>query len=255
MDDRDLLRYSRHLLLDEIGIEGQEKLLAATVLVIGCGGLGSAALPYLAAAGVGRLLIADHDTVSDTNLQRQVIFTEHDLERPKVEAAAERLRAINSRCEVVAINECLSEKRLIELAAEADILLDCSDNFATRLAVNRASVATGTPLVSGAAVRFAGQLALFRPNVPEAPCYACLFDGEEADDGACALFGVFSPLVGVIGASQAVLALNTLMGIGKISYRQLSVYDALGGSWQQFVLTKNPACPVCSGNHQQGDTA
>ena len=255
MDDRDLLRYSRHLLLDEIGIEGQEKLLAATVLVIGCGGLGSAALPYLAAAGVGRLLIADHDKVSDTNLQRQVIFTEHDLERPKVEAATERLRAINSRCEVVAINECLSEKRLIKLAAEADILLDCSDNFATRLAVNRASVATGTPLVSGAAVRFAGQLALFRPDLPDAPCYACLFDGEEADDGACALFGVFSPLVGVIGASQAVLALNTLMGIGKVSYQQLSVYDALRGNWQQFALTKNPACLVCSGNHQQGDTA
>ena len=255
MDDRDLLRYSRHLLLDEIGIEGQEKLLAATVLVIGCGGLGSAALPYLAAAGVGRLLIADHDTVSDTNLQRQVIFTEHDLERPKVEAAAERLRAINSRCEVTAINECLSEKRLIELATEADILLDCSDNFATRLAVNRASVATGTPLVSGAAVRFAGQLALFRPDLADAPCYACLFDGEEADDGACALFGVFSPLVGVIGASQAVLALNTLMGIGQVSYRQLSVYDALRGSWQQFALTKNPACPVFGGNHQQGDTA
>ena len=255
MDDRDLLRYSRHLLLDEIGIEGQEKLLAATVLVIGCGGLGSAALPYLAAAGVGRLLIADHDTVSDTNLQRQVIFSEHDLERLKVEAATERLRAINSRCEVVAINECLSEKRLIKLAAEADILLDCSDNFATRLAVNRASVATGTPLVSGAAVRFAGQLALFRPDLPDAPCYTCLFDGEEADDGACALFGVFSPLVGVIGASQAVLALNTLMGIGKVSYQQLSVYDALRGNWQQFALTKNPACLVCSGNHQQGDTA
>ena len=251
MDDRDLLRYSRHLLLDEIGIEGQEKLLAATALVIGCGGLGSAALPYLAAAGVGRLLIADHDTVSDTNLQRQVVFTEADLERPKAEAAAERLRALNSRTEVQALNECLSENRLRELAAEADIVLDCSDNFATRQAVNRACVATATPLVSGAAVRFSGQLALFRPDLPDAPCYGCLFEGENADDGACALFGVFSPLVGVVGASQAVLALNTLMGIGNVSHRQLSIYDALDGSWQRFALAKNPACPVCGIRHSE----
>lgn len=251
MDDRDLLRYSRHLLLDEIGIEGQEKLLAATALVIGCGGLGSAALPYLAAAGIGRLLIADHDTVSDTNLQRQVVFTEADLGRPKAEAAAERLYALNSRINVRALNECLSENRLLELADEADIVLDCSDNFATRQAVNKACVATATPLVSGAAVRFSGQLALFRPDLPDSPCYACLFEGEEADDGACALFGVLSPLVGVVGASQAVLALNTLMGIGHVSHCQLSVYDALDGSWQRFALAKNPACPVCGVGHSE----
>lgn len=251
MDDRDLLRYSRHILLDEIGIEGQEKLSAAAVLVVGCGGLGSAALPYLAAAGVGRIIIADDDAVSDTNLQRQVCFTEADVGRSKAAAVKERLQAINSRVQVTALNERLSEKRLRELVREADVVLDCCDNFATRLAVNSASVAGKTPLVSGAAVRFEGQLAVYRPDLPDAPCYACLFDGEEASDGACAVFGVFGPLVGIVGTAQAAEALKILMGIGARQHGHLMVYDALDGEWQRFAFGKNPECCVCGNIFRQ----
>ena len=245
MDDRDLLRYSRHILLDEIDISGQEKFLAATVLVIGCGGLASAALPYLAAAGVGRLILADDDTVSESNLQRQILFTEQDLDEPKVVAAAERLQALNSRTQVVALEGRLKEAELLEWAQQADVIVDCCDNFATRLAVNKASVATKTPLVSGAAVRFAGQLALYRPDKQDAACYACLFDGEEADDGACALFGVFAPLVGIVGAAQAELALKVIAGIGEAVHNRLAVYDALSSSWQYFGLDRRADCPVC----------
>ncbi len=245
MDDRDLLRYSRHILLDEIDIPGQEKFLAATVLVIGCGGLASAALPYLAAAGVGRLIVADDDTVSESNLQRQVLFAECDLGEPKVSVAAKRLQAMNSRTQVVALEGRLKEAELLEWAQQADVIVDCCDNFATRLAVNKASVATKTPLVSGAAVRFAGQLALYRPDKQDAACYACLFDGEEADDGACALFGVFAPLVGIVGAAQAELALKVLAGIGEAVHNRLAVYDALSSRWQYFDLDRRPDCPVC----------
>ncbi|EGZ44637.1 HesA/MoeB/ThiF family protein [Neisseria wadsworthii] len=246
MDDRDLLRYSRHILLDEIGIEGQEKLLAATALVIGCGGLGSAALPYLAAAGLGHIIIADDDTVSDTNLQRQICFTEADIDHFKAETIKTRLQAINGRIEITALNERLSEKRLLQLAAQADIILDCCDNFATRLAVNRASVATKKPLVSGAAVRFEGQVAIYRPDLPNTPCYACLFDGDNASDGACAVFGVFGPLVGIIGTTQAAEALKILAGIGKPSHGYLMSYNALNSEWQRFSFNKNPTCRVCS---------
>lgn len=248
MDDRDLLRYSRHLLLDEIGIEGQQKLLDAAVLVVGCGGLGAAALPFLAAAGVGRLMIADDDTIDDTNLQRQTAFCEADIGQSKAEVLQGRLNALNSRTQISALNERLSEARLLELVQSVDLVLDCCDNFATRQAVNRASVATRTPLVSGAAVRFEGQLAVYRPDLPGSPCYACLFDGDSASDGACALFGVFSPLVGIIGTSQAAEALKILMGSGTAQYGCLRVYDGLSGDWQKFDFEKNPDCRVC-GKH------
>ncbi|MDO5068790.1 MAG: HesA/MoeB/ThiF family protein [Neisseria zoodegmatis] len=248
MDDRDLLRYSRHILLDEIGIEGQQKLLDASALVVGCGGLGAAVLPYLAAAGVGHLMIADHDTIDSTNLQRQITFTEADIGLSKAEVMAGRLKNINSRTRISVFNERLTEERLTELMAAASIVIDCCDNFATRQAVNRASVATRTPLVSGAAVRFEGQLAVYRPDLSDSPCYACLFDGSHADDGACALFGVFSPLVGIIGTTQAGEALKILAGIDKQSHGTLSVYDALQNEWQQFELEKNPHCRVCASN-------
>lgn len=246
MDDRDLLRYSRHLLLDEIGIEGQEKLLAATALVIGCGGLGSAALPYLAAAGLGQLIIADDDLVSDTNLQRQVCFTEADINLSKAETIKKHLEAINSRVNIRALHERLSEKRLLELANEVDIILDCCDNFATRLAVNRASVAAKKPLISGAAVRFEGQLAVYRPDLPDSPCYACLFDGDNASDGACAVFGVFGPLVGIIGTTQAAETLKVLTNIGTPSHGSLMIYNALNSEWQRFTFGQNPTCRICS---------
>ena len=248
MDDRDLLRYSRHLLLDEIGIEGQQKLLDAAVLVIGCGGLGAAALPFLAAAGVGRLIIADDDTIDDTNLQRQTAFCEADIGQSKAEVLQGRLNALNSRTQISALNERLSEARLLELVQSVDLVLDCCDNFATRQAVNRACVAARTPLVSGAAVRFEGQIAVYRPDLPDTPCYACLFDGESANDGACAVFGVFSPLVGIIGTTQAAEALKLLMGIGANASGELLLYDALANEWQRLAFDKNPACRVC-GRH------
>lgn len=248
MDDRDLLRYSRHLLLDEIGIEGQQKLLDAAVLVIGCGGLGAAALPFLAAAGVGRLIIADDDTIDDTNLQRQTAFCEADIGQSKAEVLQGRLNALNSRTQISALNERLSEARLLELVQSVDLVLDCCDNFATRQAVNRACVAARTPLVSGAAVRFEGQIAVYRPDLPDTPCYACLFDGESANDGACAVFGVFSPLVGIIGTTQAAEALKLLMGIGANASGELLLYDALANEWQRLAFDKNPACRVC-GHH------
>ena len=245
MDDRDLLRYSRHLLLDEIGIEGQQKLLDAAVLVVGCGGLGAAALPFLAAAGVGRLMIADDDTIDDTNLQRQTAFCEADIGQSKAEVLQGRLNALNSRTQISALNERLSEARLLELVQSVDLVLDCCDNFATRQAVNRACVAARTPLVSGAAVRFEGQIAVYRPDLPDTPCYACLFDGESANDGACAVFGVFSPLVGIIGTTQAAEALKLLMGIGANASGELLLYDALAYEWQRLAFDKNPACRVC----------
>lgn len=248
MNDAQLLRFSRHILLDEIGIEGQEKLLHAHAVIVGCGGLGTAALPYLTAAGVGKLTIADFDTIDDSNLQRQIMFTEADIGRNKAETLAGRLNAVNSAAEINVITERLTEARLTEILRTADIVLDCCDNFATRQAVNRASVATRTPLVSGAAVRFEGQVAVYRPDLADAPCYACLFDGDSADDGACALFGVFSPLVGIIGTTQAAEALKILMGSGTARHGCLRVYDGLSGDWQTFEFGKSPDCRVCSGH-------
>ncbi|PSJ79683.1 HesA/MoeB/ThiF family protein [Neisseria iguanae] len=248
MNDSQLLRFSRHILLDEIGIEGQEKLLQSHAVVVGCGGLGAAALPYLAAAGIGRLTIADSDTIDDSNLQRQIMFTEADIGRSKAEAMAGRLNAINRAVEITAITEAIDEARLTGFLRQADIILDCCDNFATRQAVNCASVATRTPLVSGAAVRFEGQLAVYRPDLAGSPCYACLFDGSSASDGACALFGVFAPLVGIIGTSQAAEALKILIGSGTTQHGCLRVYDGLSGDWQKFEFDKDPDCRVC-GNH------
>lgn len=246
MNDQELLRYSRHILLDEIDIGGQQRLLNSAALVVGCGGLGAAALPYLAAAGVGRLLIADDDTVEWSNLQRQVSYSESDVGSLKTAAMAARLHAINSGCRIETFGR-LDEAALRELLPQCGVLLDCCDNFATRRAVNAAAHAASTPLVSGAAVRFSGQLAVFRHDLPEQPCYACLFGEPEGGDGSCALTGVFSPLVGVIGAIQAVEALKILLGL-PAQPAGLHCYDALAGSWQHFAATKNPACPVCSPN-------
>lgn len=244
-NDEFLLRYSRHILLDEIGIEGQQKLSDAHILVVGCGGLGAAALPYLAASGVGTLTIADFDTVELHNLQRQVAFDEGDVGKLKTEALADRLRHINHTVDVRTVNEKLDGGRLTDLAQTADIVLDCCDNYATRQAVNRACVQAKTPLVSGAAVRFEGQLAVYRPDLPDSPCYACLFDGGSASDGICSLFGVFSPLVGIIGCTQAEEALKILLDAGEPSQGRLAVYRALEGGWRYFDLPRNPECPVC----------
>jgi molybdopterin-synthase adenylyltransferase len=193
MDDHQLLRYSRHLLLDEIGIDGQERLNRSRALIIGAGGLGSPVALYMAAAGVGRIILCDHDSVDLTNLQRQIAHDQHSLGINKAESAAARLRAMNSMIEVVALPVRLEGAALLEQVAQADVVLDCSDNFATRHAVNRACVRLRKPLVSGAAVRFDGQISVFDQRLDEAPCYACLFP-EAAGGGEmrCAEFGVFA---------------------------------------------------------------
>lgn len=247
LNDQQLLRYARHVLLDEVDITGQERVLASSVLVVGCGGLGHAAAAYLAAAGVGHLYLADDDVVDETNLQRQVFFTPADVGQPKAEVLAKRLAAQNPQIHITPLRERLDQARLSTLLAECDLVLDCSDNFATRHAINRASLATRTPLVMGAATRFEGQLSVFDPRVVHSPCYACLFDEGSADDGACAVFGVFSPLVGMVGTAQAAEALKLLMGIGSVACGQLLLFNALESGTQTWALSKKPQCPVCGG--------
>jgi len=247
MHDSQLLRYSRHILLDQIGIDGQEKLLAARVLIIGAGGLGSPVALYLAAAGVGHITLADDDTVELTNLQRQIA---HDMTRlgiNKAESAAQRMRAMNSDVQIKALQQRLQDDALESAVANADVVLDCSDNFPTRHAVNRACVKYGKALVSGAAVRFDGQIAVFDLRHVAAPCYACLFP-EHAQDAEmrCAEFGVFAPLVGVVGSIQAVEALKLLIGIGESLSGKLLLHDALSADWRTLRLKKDPGCEVCA---------
>lgn len=245
MDDDKLLRYSRHILLDEIGIEGQEKLLQSRVLAVGCGGLANAALPYLAAAGVGEIIFADDDIVEGHNLQRQTAFSESDIGRAKTAALADRLHAINSAVKLTPLSRRADEAFLRERLPECRIALDCSDNFPTRHALNRAARAAGVPLVSGAAVRFEGQVAVFDFRQPESPCYACLMPDSDGTDGACALFGVFSALLGMVGSLQAAEALKLLIGIPVPSGSLLCI-DAKNSTFHRFTLPKNPQCPVCA---------
>ncbi len=245
LNDSALLRYSRHILLPEIDIEGQQRLLAARVLVVGAGGLGAPALLYLASAGVGQLTLVDDDTVELTNLQRQVIHDMQTLGQPKVVSAAARLSAINPDVQLRLLNERLAGDSLAAEVAAHDLVLDCSDNFATRHAINRACVAARVPLVSGAAVRFSGQLAVYDVRDEASPCYHCLFPEEgEASDGPCATFGVLAPLVGVIGSLQAVEAVKLLAG-RRPALGQLTLYEALDGSFRQLRVPRDPDCPVC----------
>ncbi len=247
MNDHELLRYSRHILLDEIGIEGQEALSRARVLVIGCGGLGAAALSYLAAAGVGHLTLVDDDVVELSNVQRQILYRESDIGAAKAQVAAARLSEQNPHIAITPLLERVDDVRLCALMQTADIVLDCSDNFPTRHAINRAAHTARVPLVSGAATRFSGQVAVFDFREPASPCYACAFPDESGNDGACAVFGVFAPLVGVIGTMQAVEALKILCGIGRSLHGKISCFDAKTAAWQTFTLPKNPDCPVCGG--------
>jgi len=245
LNDSALLRYSRHILLPEIDIEGQQRLLASRVLVVGAGGLGAPALLYLASAGVGQLTLVDDDTVELTNLQRQVIHDMQTLGQPKVVSAAARLSAINPDVQLRLLNERLAGDSLAAEVAAHDLVLDCSDNFATRHAINRACVAARVPLVSGAAVRFSGQLAVYDVRDEASPCYHCLFPEEgEASDGPCATFGVLAPLVGVIGSLQAVEAVKLLAG-RRPALGQLTLYEALDGSFRQLRVPRDPDCPVC----------
>jgi adenylyltransferase/sulfurtransferase len=247
MNDDQLLRYSRHILLPQIGIEGQQKLLESHALLIGAGGLGSPIALYLASAGVGRITICDFDDVDLTNLQRQIVHRTASIGSKKVDSARKTLAAINPEVDVVALPERIAGARLEELVAAADVVLDGSDNFATRHAVNRACVKLRKPLVSGAGVRFDGQIAVFDMRSPQSPCYHCLFpEHGENEDVRCAVMGVFAPLVGIIGAMQAAEALKLLAAIGTPLTGRLLLLDALAMEWRSMRLAKDPACAVCS---------
>jgi adenylyltransferase/sulfurtransferase len=246
MNDDQLLRYSRHILLPQIGVEGQEKLLAARALVVGAGGLGSPAALYLAAAGVGTLALADGDTVDLTNLQRQLLHRTRSIGRPKSESGRDTLAEINPGCRVIALTERLHGEALDAQVAAASVVLDCCDNFATRHAVNRACVRHGKPLVSGAAIRFDGQVSVFDLRSRDSPCYNCLFpEGEDVEEVRCAVMGVFAPLTGIIGTVQAAEALKLLVGCGESLDGRLLLLDALGMDWRAIALTKDPYCAVC----------
>lgn len=247
MNDNQLLRYSRHILLDEIGIEGQEKLLAAHALVIGAGGLGSPAAYYLASAGIGKITLVDNDTVDLTNLQRQILHTTERIGQPKAQSGRQTLALINPEVEVVALQERLEGERLSQLVAQADVVLDCSDNFATRHAINRACVAHKTPLVSGAAIRFDGQVSVFDTRNAASPCYCCLFPQEQNfEEVQCSTMGVFAPLVGIVGAMQAAEALKLVAGIGHSLAGRLLLLDARNMEWTDIKIARSSSCSVCA---------
>ncbi len=246
MNDQQLLRYSRHILLPEIGIEGQEKLNAAHALIIGAGGLGSPVALFLASSGVGTLTICDNDTVDLTNLQRQILHRTASIGKNKVDSARAALAEINPEVHVNNLKERVESARLHELVAQADVVLDCSDNFTTRYALNRACVALKKPLVSGAAIRFSGQVTVFDLRQHSSPCYQCLFpENSENEDTHCSQMGVFSPLVGIIGSMQAAEALKLLLEIGTTLCGRLLLIDALHSSLRTIKLSRDANCPVC----------
>mgnify|MGYP001277990891 CR=1 FL=1 len=246
MNDEQLLRYSRHVLLPEIGIEGQQRLLAAHALVVGAGGLGSPAAMYLGSAGVGQLTLVDDDTVDLTNLQRQIA---HDLSRlglPKADSLRMRVAAINPDLQVQAWARRADAALLERLVADADVVLDCSDNYATRHLVNAACVRHRRPLVSGAAIGFEGQLSVFDPRSAASPCYACLFPPDAvAPQANCATMGVFAPVVGIVGSMQAAEALELLAGIGAPLAGRLLMLDARAMRWDEVRVARRRDCPVC----------
>jgi molybdopterin-synthase adenylyltransferase len=247
MNDDQLLRYSRHILLPEIGVEGQERLLASHALVIGAGGLGSPAAMYLAAAGVGRITLCDADSVDLTNLQRQIAHRTASIGHPKVASARQTLLELNPDIEVIALEARLDAQDLMTRVADCSVVLDCCDNFATRHAVNRACVAHRVPLVSGAAIRFDGQISVFDLRSPESPCYACLFSEDaETEEMRCAVMGVFAPLTGIVGATQAAETIKLLTGTGRTLNGRLLVLDALDMEWRSMRLARDPKCPVCA---------
>jgi adenylyltransferase/sulfurtransferase len=247
MNDEQLLRYSRHILLPQIGIEGQQRIVDARVLIVGAGGLGSPAAYYLASAGVGTLVLADGDTVDLTNLQRQILHHTGSIGQAKSESGRETLGRINPECRVLPLQERLNGARLDEEVAAADVVLDCSDNFTTRHAVNRACVKFAKPLVSGAAVRFDGQVAVFDSRRSDTPCYHCLFpEGEDVEEVRCAVMGVFAPLTGIIGSVQAAEALKLIIGCGETLVGRLLLLDGLAMEWRQITVPKDAACAVCA---------
>lgn len=245
MRDEQLLRYSRQIMLPEIDIEGQQKLLDASVMLIGLGGLGSPVAMYLASAGIGHLILVDFDTVELSNLQRQIVHTTQDLDRPKVESAREHLLDLNPDCRITMINQPFDTSQLLREMHRIDVVIDGSDNFPTRFAVNKACFENKIPLISGAAIRFEGQLSVFDHRLETSPCYRCLYNDEEMASETCSQTGVVAPLLGIIGSLQALEAIKLITGIGETLIGRLLLFDAMGTEFQQMQFKKDPACPVC----------
>lgn len=246
MNDNQLLRYSRHILLPQVEYAGQEKLTTSHALIVGAGGLGSPVALYLAASGVGTLTICDFDEVDLTNLQRQIIHTTQSVGINKTVSAQQAIAQINPEVSVKTVQQKLAQAEMEALVAQADVVIDCCDNFATRYALNRVCFAQKKPLVSGAAVRFEGQITVFDFRSESSPCYHCLFpDTGDDQELRCADNGVFSPLVGMIGTAQAAEALKCLMGIGETLQGRLMLLDALTAEWRTIKLARDPACTVC----------
>lgn len=244
MNDEQLLRYSRQIMLPDVDIEGQEKLLSAQVLIIGLGGLGSPVAMYLAAAGVGYLVLADFDAVDLTNLQRQIAHTNDRIGMNKSVSAAQALRELNPEVQIECIEQVLDADNLAAQVKNADVVVDCTDNFAARFAINAACVAAKVPLVSGAAIRLEGQVAVFDSREQNSPCYRCLYE-EDSDDLTCAANGVLAPLVGVIGSMQALECIKLICGFGSSLAGRLLLLDARHSQWRELKLPKDPECPVC----------
>ncbi|OED41657.1 molybdopterin-synthase adenylyltransferase MoeB [Endozoicomonas sp. (ex Bugula neritina AB1)] len=248
LSDDQLLRYSRQIMLPQIDISGQGKLHGSRVLILGVGGLGCPAAQYLAAAGVGTMVLVDPDTVDQTNLQRQILFSQDDVGTAKTEAAGKRLKAINPEIELELVQNVLKGDALVAAIRKADAVLDCTDNFISRFAINEACVGTETPLVSGAAIGMNGQLAVYDFRQPNAPCYGCLYDEQSNEQLSCSESGILGPVVGTIGTMQALEAIKLMVGYGKTLNGRLIIFDALMMEWQTMVLQADPDCRVC-GKH------
>ena len=251
MNDEQLLRYSRQIMLPAFDVEGQQRLQASTVLIVGLGGLGSPVAMYLAAAGVGHLILVDDDVVDLSNLQRQIVHNEQGIGVSKVESAANTLRALNHDTQLTVINKRLDQTALTDILAEGvDLVVDACDNFSTRFMINKACVTAAVPLVSGAAIRLEGQIAVFDARRADSPCYQCLYRGGDDEQMSCARNGVLAPLVGVIGSMQALEAIKLLAGLGQDLSGKLLLFDAFSSQWRELRLPKDPACPVCSAGQQ-----
>ena len=251
MNDQDLLRYSRHILLPEIDYVGQEKLLASKIIVIGLGGLGSAAVYYLATAGCGNLTLCDFDDVDISNLQRQIIHSEKSINMNKAVSAQIRIAELNSSIKTNTITKKLNKAELNSIISDFDVILDCSDNFETRYVINQIAYKNSIPLISGAAIKFEGQITTFDFRKKESPCYECLYpnlDAEDQENLRCRDHGVLSPSVGIIGTLQALEAIKIVVGFGETLIGKLSLFDARTSSWKTIAFNKDPQCKVCSGN-------
>lgn len=251
MNDQQLLRYSRQIMLPAFDVEGQQRLLSATVVIVGLGGLGSPVSMYLAAAGVGHLILVDDDDVDLSNLQRQIVHAEHSIGTSKVQSAADTIKALNQETQITLIKQRLDAATLTTLLNQGvDLVVDACDNFNTRFMINQVCVTTGVPLVSGAAIRLEGQVAVFDSRRPESPCYQCLYRAGDDEQMSCARNGVLAPVVGIIGSMQALEAIKVLTGLGQDLCGRLLLFDAFSSVWRELRLPRDPACPVCGTHHR-----